>query len=44
MKSDIKVESSGEIKKGKREVMDGSSGEKWEIGRWDGCWCGLTGE
>ena len=32
MKSDIRVESSGELKR-KREVMVGSSGEKWEIGR-----------
>ena len=28
--------------KGKREVMVGSSGEKWEIRRWCGHWCGST--
>ena len=28
--------------KGKREVMVGSSGEKWEIGKWCGHWCGST--
>ena len=28
--------------KGKREVMVGSSGEKWEISRWCGCWYDLT--
>ena len=28
--------------KGKRKVMVESSGEKWEIGRWCGCWCGST--
>ena len=28
--------------KGKKEVMVGSSGEKWGIGRWCGHWCGLT--
>ena len=42
MKSDIKVESSGEIK-GKRKVTVRSSGEKWEIDRWCGRWCGSTG-
>ena len=26
--------------KGKREVMVGSSGEKWEIGKWCDHWCG----
>ena len=30
--------------KDKMEVMVGSSGEKWEIGRWCGHWCGLMGE
>ena len=29
--------------KGKREVMVGSSGEKWEIGRWYDRWCGSIG-
>ena len=28
--------------KGKREVMVGSSGKKWEIGKWCGHWCGST--
>ena len=27
----------------KREVMVGSSGEKWEIGIWCVYWCGSTG-
>ena len=22
--------------------MIGSSGERWEIGRWYGCWCGSS--
>ena len=29
--------------KGKREVMVGNNGEKWEIGRWYDHWCDLTG-
>ena len=29
--------------KGKREIMVGSSGEKWEISRWYGHWCGSSG-
>ena len=27
----------------KRDVMVGSNGEKWEIGRWSGHWCDSTG-
>ena len=29
--------------KGKRKVMFGSSGGKWEIGKWYGHWCDSTG-
>ena len=29
--------------KSKREVTVGSSGKKWEIGKWDGRWCDLMG-
>ena len=29
--------------KGKREVMVGSCGEKWEIGRWCNRWCNSMG-
>ena len=29
--------------KGQREIMVGSNGEKWEIGRWCDRWCGSIG-
>ena len=29
--------------KDKREIMVGSNGEKWEIGRWCSHWCGSIG-